>query len=160
MVGGERPALTEAFLRAAYGDNLTGRASRSRVAELLNFYADEAAQQKTAAASFHHDIAAMEADLIGLDIAARAGPKGVALVKAWKADTAGNLVYRKTARNFNPAVAMAGKVCVVEVEEIVETGAIAPDHVHLPGIYVHRIVLNASPEKRIEKRTITEKAGV
>ena len=78
----------------------------------------------------------------------------VSLVKAWKADTAGNLVFRKTARNFNPAVAMAGKVCIVEVEEIVEIGAIDPDHVHLPGIYVDRIVLNLTPEKRIEQRTM------
>jgi 3-oxoacid CoA-transferase subunit A len=78
----------------------------------------------------------------------------VSLVKAWKADKAGNLVFRKTARNFNPAVAMAGKVCIVEVEEIVEIGAIDPDHVHLPGIYVDRIVLNQTPEKRIEQRTV------
>jgi len=77
----------------------------------------------------------------------------VALVKAWKADKSGNLVFRRTARNFNPAAAMAGKLTVVEVEEIVETGAIDPDAVHLPGIYVHRIVLNPTPEKRIEKRT-------
>jgi len=70
------------------------------------------------------------------------------------------LQFRYTARNFNPAVAMAGKITVVEVEEIVETGSMQPDQVHLPGIYVHRIVLNAHPEKRIEKRTITEKAGV
>lgn len=84
----------------------------------------------------------------------------VALVKAHRADKSGNLQFRLTARNFNPAAAMAGKICVVEVEEIVETGDIAPDQVHLPGIYVHRIVLNATPEKRIEKRTITEKAGV
>jgi len=78
----------------------------------------------------------------------------VSLVKAWKADKAGNLVFRKTARNFNPACAMAGKVCVVEVEEIVEVGAIDPDHVHLPGIYVDRIVHNPAPEKRIEQRTV------
>jgi len=84
----------------------------------------------------------------------------VSLVKAWRADTSGNLQFRFTARNFNPAVAMAGKICVVEVEEIVEKGAIEPDHVHLPGIYVHRLVLNATPEKRIEKRTITPKEGV
>jgi 3-oxoacid CoA-transferase subunit A len=84
----------------------------------------------------------------------------VSLVKAWKADKSGNLVFRRTARNFNPAVAMAGKITVVEVEEIVDTGNFDPDAVHLPGIYVHRIVLNAHPEKRIEKRTITEKAGV
>ncbi|HDS1533133.1 TPA: CoA transferase subunit A [Stenotrophomonas maltophilia] len=78
----------------------------------------------------------------------------VALVKAWKADEAGNLVFRKTARNFNPACAMAGKVCIVEVEEVVPVGDIDPDRVHLPGIYVHRIVHNANPEKRIEQRTI------
>jgi 3-oxoacid CoA-transferase subunit A len=78
----------------------------------------------------------------------------VSLVKAWKADTSGNLVFRKTARNFNPAVAMAGRTCVVEVEVIVETGTIDPDHVHLPGIYVDRVVLNAAPEKRIEQRTV------
>ena len=78
----------------------------------------------------------------------------VSLVKAWKADEAGNLVFRRTARNFNPACAMAGKVCVAEVEEVVEMGAIDPDHVHLPGIYVDRIVLNATPEKRIEQRTV------
>ena len=84
----------------------------------------------------------------------------VALVKAHRADKSGNLQFRFTARNFNPAVAMAGKITVVEVEEIVETGEIAPDQVHLPGIYVHRLVLNANPEKRIEKRTITETSGV
>jgi len=78
----------------------------------------------------------------------------VSLVKAWRADTSGNLQFRLTARNFNPAVAMAGKVTVVEVEEIVPLGAIAPDEVHLPGIYCHRLVLNAHPEKRIEKRTV------
>ena len=80
----------------------------------------------------------------------------VSLVKAWKADEAGNLVFRRTARNFNPACAMAGKVCVVEVEEIVQTGSIDPDHVHLPGIYVDRIVLNPTPEKRIEQRTVRQ----
>ena len=84
----------------------------------------------------------------------------VSLVKAYMADKSGNLRFRYTARNFNPAVAMAGKITVVEVEEIVETGDIAPDQVHLPGIYVHRIVLNTTPEKRIEKRTITEKAAI
>jgi 3-oxoacid CoA-transferase subunit A len=78
----------------------------------------------------------------------------VSLVKAWKADKAGNLVFRKTARNFNPAVAMAGQTCVVEVEEIVEVGALDPDHVHLPGIYVDRILHNPTPEKRIEQRTV------
>jgi len=78
----------------------------------------------------------------------------LALVKAWKADKAGNLLFRKTARNFNPLAAMAGEVCVVEVEEIVETGELDPDQIHLPGIYVHRIVHNPTPEKRIEKRTV------
>ena len=78
----------------------------------------------------------------------------VALVKAWKADKSGNLLFNKTARNFNPLAAMAAKVCVVEVEEIVEIGEIEPDQVHLPGIYVQRLVLNATPEKRIEQRTV------
>ena len=77
----------------------------------------------------------------------------VALGKAWKADQSGNLIFRRTARNFNPAVIMAGTVSIVEVEEIVETGTFDPDAIHLPGIYVHRLVLNATPEKRIEKRT-------
>ncbi len=79
----------------------------------------------------------------------------VSLVKAHRADKSGNLQFRLTARNFNPAVAMAGKVCIVEVEEVVETGSMVPDEVHLPGIYVHRIVHNPNPEKRIEKRTVT-----
>ena len=83
----------------------------------------------------------------------------VSLVKAWKADRSGNLVFRRTARNFNPAVAMAGKTTIVEVEQIVETGALDPDAIHLPGIYVSRLVLNANPEKRIEKRTLTEKSA-
>jgi len=83
----------------------------------------------------------------------------VALGKAWKADESGNLVFRRTARNFNPAVIMAGKVSVVEVEEIVPTGTFDPDAVHLPGIYVHRLVLNAKPEKRIEKRTVREETA-
>jgi 3-oxoacid CoA-transferase subunit A len=84
----------------------------------------------------------------------------LSLVKAWKADTSGNLVFRLTARNFNPAAAMAGKLTVVEVEEIVPLGAREPDSIHLPGIYIDRIVLNATPEKRIEKRTLSEKSGV
>jgi len=82
----------------------------------------------------------------------------IALVKAYKADTAGNLIFRKTAQNFNPVCAMAGKVCIVEVEKIVEIGALDPDQIHLPGIYVNRIVLNANPEKRIEQLTLKEEA--
>jgi 3-oxoacid CoA-transferase subunit A len=78
----------------------------------------------------------------------------LSLVKAWKADHAGNLVFRRTARNFNPNVAMAGKITVVEVETVVATGEIDPDAVHLPGIFVHRIVHNPTPEKRIEQRTV------
>jgi len=78
----------------------------------------------------------------------------LSLIKADVADTSGNLRFRLTARNFNPAAAMAGQVCVVEVEKIVEVGELAPDDIHLPGIYVHRIVVNANPEKRIEKRTV------
>ena len=84
----------------------------------------------------------------------------VALVKADVADKSGNLRFRLTARNFNPAAAMAGKICIVEVEKIVEVGELAPDDIHLPGIYVHRIVLNSKPEKRIEKRTISAAAPV
>ncbi|HZV65308.1 MAG TPA: CoA transferase subunit A [Telluria sp.] len=78
----------------------------------------------------------------------------VSLVKAYMADRAGNLVYNKTARNFNPNVAMAGKFTIVEVEKLVEVGEIDPDHVHTPSIFVHRIVVNAKPEKRIEQRTV------
>ncbi|CAG2128065.1 CoA transferase subunit A [Cupriavidus plantarum] len=81
----------------------------------------------------------------------------VALVKAYKADKAGNLVFRRTARNFNPVCAMAGKITVAEVEHIVETGEIDPDDVHLAGIFVQRLVLNANPEKRIEQRTVRAK---
>jgi 3-oxoacid CoA-transferase subunit A len=81
----------------------------------------------------------------------------VSLIKADVADMSGNLRFNKTARNFNPAAATAGKICIVEVERIVATGDIAPDDVHLPGIYVHRIVLNTSPEKRIEKRTTRDR---
>ncbi|MBX6317424.1 CoA transferase subunit A [Pigmentiphaga sp.] len=78
----------------------------------------------------------------------------VSLVKAMVADKAGNLIFNKTARNFNPNVAMAGKITVAEVERIVENGELDPDHIHLPGIYVHRLVLNPNPEKRIEQRTV------
>jgi len=78
----------------------------------------------------------------------------LSLVKAWKADKAGNLVYRKTARNFNPMAATCGKVTVAEVEELVEIGEIDPDQVHTPGIYIDRIVLNSQPEKRIEQRIV------
>lgn len=81
----------------------------------------------------------------------------LSLVKAWKADKQGNLVFRKTSRNFNPVVAMCGKVTVAEVEEIVDNGAIDPDQVHTPGIFVQRIVLNRTPEKRIEQRTVRAK---
>ncbi len=89
----------------------------------------------------------------------RALTPDVSLVKAYMADKSGNLRFRLTSRNFNPAAATAGKVCVVEVEKIVENGEIAPDDVHLPGIYVHRMVLNAHPAKNIEKRTVTVRAG-
>jgi 3-oxoacid CoA-transferase subunit A len=82
----------------------------------------------------------------------------VSLVKAHVADKSGNLRFRLTARNFNPAAAMAGKLCIVEVEHVVETGELLPDDIHLPGIYVHRIVHNPNPEKRIEKRTISNGA--
>lgn len=77
-----------------------------------------------------------------------------ALVKAWKADTLGNLVYRKTSRNFNPLAAMAGKITIAEVEEIVQPGELAPDEIHTPGIYVQRLLLGTNYEKRIERRTV------
>ncbi|HTK85861.1 MAG TPA: CoA transferase subunit A [Patescibacteria group bacterium] len=80
----------------------------------------------------------------------------VSLVKAYMADKAGNLVYRKTSRNFNPNVATAGKICVAEVEKLVEIGEIEPDSVHTPSIFVHRIVVNDNPEKRIEQRTVSK----
>lgn len=79
-----------------------------------------------------------------------------ALVKAWKGDTAGNLVYRMTARNFNPIMAMAGKITIAEVEELVEVGELDPDHIHTPGIYVHRIFQGTDYEKRIEQRTVRQ----
>lgn len=80
----------------------------------------------------------------------------LAIVKAWKADTTGNAVFRKTARNFNQPAATCGKVCVLEVEEIVEPGEIDPDHIHLPGIYVHKLV-QGNFEKRIEQLTVQQK---
>ena len=79
----------------------------------------------------------------------------LSIVKAWKADTTGNAIFRKTARNFNPPAAMCGKTCVMEVEEIVEPGELDPDNIHLPGIYVHRLI-QGEHEKRIEKRTVRE----
>lgn len=82
----------------------------------------------------------------------------VALVKAYKADKAGNLIFRKTAQNFNPVCAMAGKISIAEVEEIVEIGELDPDEIHLPGIYINRIVLNTHPEKRIEQMTLKAEA--
>jgi len=82
----------------------------------------------------------------------------VSIVKAWKGDTEGNLIFRKTARNFNPMMATAGKITVAEVEELVEPGQIDPDAVHTPGIYVQRIITSVNPEKRIEQRTTRKKA--
>ncbi len=79
----------------------------------------------------------------------------ISLVKAWKADTSGNMIYRLTARNFNPECATASKFTIAEVEEIVEVGTLDPNFIHTPGIYVQRLVLNATPEKRIEKRTLS-----
>jgi 3-oxoacid CoA-transferase subunit A len=80
----------------------------------------------------------------------------LAIVKAWKADPSGNLVFRKTARNFNPPAATSGKICIAEVEEIVPLGALDPDTIHLPGIYVHRII-QGDHEKRIEQRTTRQR---
>lgn len=79
----------------------------------------------------------------------------ISLVKAWKADTSGNLIYRLTARNFNPECATASKFTIAEVEEVVEVGALDPNFIHTPGIYVQKLVHNPSPEKRIEKRTVS-----
>jgi 3-oxoacid CoA-transferase subunit A len=83
----------------------------------------------------------------------------LSIVKAWKGDAEGNLIYRKTARNFNPMMAMAGKVCIAEVEEIVPVGGLDPDHIHTPGIYVDRIV-QGTFEKRIEQRTVRQREAV
>ncbi|TDG36954.1 CoA transferase subunit A [Pedobacter changchengzhani] len=80
-----------------------------------------------------------------------------ALVKAWKGDTAGNLIFRSTSRNFNPVMAMAGKITIAEVEELVEAGALNPDHIHTPGIYVHRIFQGENYEKRIEQVTVRKR---
>ncbi|ATG47158.1 succinyl-CoA--3-ketoacid-CoA transferase [Celeribacter ethanolicus] len=82
----------------------------------------------------------------------------ISIVKAWKADETGNAVFRKTARNFNPPAAMCGKICIMEVEEIVPTGSLDPDCIHLPGVYVHRLV-QGTHEKRIEQRTTRQRAG-
>ena len=82
----------------------------------------------------------------------------VVLIKAYKADKAGNLIFRKTARNFNPECAMAGKFTIAEVEQIVEIGELDPDEIHLPGIYINRVVLNSTPEKRIEQMTLKAEA--
>jgi 3-oxoacid CoA-transferase subunit A len=79
------------------------------------------------------------------------------IVKAWKGDSHGNLIFRKTSRNFNPLVAMAGKITIAEVEELVPAGELDPDHIHLPGIYVHRIFQGVDYEKRIEQRTVRSK---
>ncbi|RZM23660.1 MAG: CoA transferase subunit A [Pedobacter sp.] len=81
-----------------------------------------------------------------------------AIVKAWKGDTAGNLIYRSTSRNFNPVMAMAGKVTIAEVEELVGVGELDPDHIHTPGVYVHRIFQGYNYEKRIEQRTVRNKS--
>jgi 3-oxoacid CoA-transferase subunit A len=82
----------------------------------------------------------------------------LAIVKAWKGDTEGNLIYRKTARNFNPMMATAGRVTVAEVEELVEVGELDPDHIHTPGIFVDRIIKGANYDKRIEQRTVRKRA--
>ncbi len=83
----------------------------------------------------------------------------LAIVKAWKGDTEGNLIYRRTARNFNPMMATAAKVCVAEVEHLVEVGSLDPDHIHTPGIYVDRIVQGATYEKRIERETTRSRSA-
>ena len=108
--------------------------------------AEERAQDRWDLSKIYPDRGAWEAAFDQVD-------KDIALVKAWMADRSGNLVFRRTARNFNPNAAMAGRIKVVEAEVIVPTGEIDPDAIHLPGIYVHRIVHNPTPEKRIEQRT-------
>ena len=80
-----------------------------------------------------------------------------AIVKAWKGDTAGNLIFKSTARNFNPMMAMAGRITIAEVEELVPAGQLDPDQIHTPGIYVHRIFQGEKYEKRIEQRTVRKK---
>jgi 3-oxoacid CoA-transferase subunit A len=80
-----------------------------------------------------------------------------AIVKAWKGDTHGNLIFKDTARNFNPMMAMAGRITIAEVEELVEPGVLTPNDIHVPGVYVHRIVLGKDYEKRIEQRTVRKK---
>jgi 3-oxoacid CoA-transferase subunit A len=81
-----------------------------------------------------------------------------AIIKAWKGDRFGNLVFRKTAANFNPMMATAAKVTIAEVEELVDVGSLDPDHVHTPGIYVHRVVVGKSYQKRIERRTVSKES--
>ena len=81
-----------------------------------------------------------------------------AIVKAWKGDTDGNLIYRETARNFNPLMAMAGKITIAEVEELVPAGSLDPDHIHTPGLYIHRIFKGEKYEKRIDQRTVRKKS--
>ena len=88
----------------------------------------------------------------------RAFESDYAIVKAWKGDTQGNLIFRETARNFNPMMAMAGRITIAEVEEIVEPGELNPDHIHTPGIFVHKIFKGTNYEKRIEQRTVRTKA--
>ena len=83
----------------------------------------------------------------------------ISLVKAWKGDTEGNLIYRKTARNFNPPMATAGRITVAEVEELVEVGTLDPDQIHTPGIYVKRIIAGKNYQRLIEKRTVRPRAG-
>jgi 3-oxoacid CoA-transferase subunit A len=80
-----------------------------------------------------------------------------AIVKAWKGDTHGNLIFKDTARNFNPMMAMAGRITIAEVEELVEPGVLTPNDIHVPGVYVHRIVQGKDYEKRIEQRTVRKK---
>ena len=86
----------------------------------------------------------------------RAFESDFAIVKAWKGDTQGNLIFKATSRNFNPLMAMAGKITIAEVEELVEVGELDPDQIHTPGIYVHRIFKGENYEKRIEQRTVTK----
>ena len=120
------------------------------------FYTKTGVGTQIAEGKEHKDFPTGEGGAMETYIMERGLYADLAIVKAWKADATGNLVFRKTARNFNPPAAMCGRVCVAEVEEIVPTGSLAGDEIHLPGVYVHRVV-QGDHDKRIEQRTVRKK---
>ena len=120
------------------------------------FYTKTGVGTQIAEGKEHKDFPTGEGGAMETYIMERGLYADLAIVKAWKADATGNLVFRKTARNFNPPAAMCGRVCVAEVEEIVPTGSLAGDEIHLPGVYVHRLI-QGEHEKRIEQRTVRKK---